>query len=95
MSSLTLKSVVWYRQRYTKRFYVQPDDRWTLHGYLNQISDTMFENDISLGYSQALDIAVRVWAFRTVVREQSQDRRYPPSGADVPVRGMERQLPGD
>lgn len=63
MSPLTLKSVVWYCQRYTKRFYVQPDDRWTLHGCLNRVSDTMFENDISLGYSQALDIAVRVWAF--------------------------------
>ena len=63
MSLLTLKSVVWYCKRYTQRFYVQPDDRWSLHGHLYRISDEMDASNTDLRYEQALDIAVRIWAF--------------------------------
>lgn len=72
MSLLTLKSVVWYCRRYTERFYVRAEDRWTMWSFMRQMSDDMFEHDTLLTYEQALDLAARVWAFAKWVAEKHE-----------------------
>lgn len=71
MSFLRLKSVIWYCKRYTERIYVRAEDHWTMWGFLRRTSEYMIEDDSVLTYSQALDLATRVWAFAKWVAEKN------------------------
>ena len=71
MSFLRLKSVICYCKRYTERIYVHAEDHWTMWGFLRRTSEYMIEDDSVLTYSQALDLATRVWAFAKWVAEKN------------------------
>ena len=94
MSSLTLKSVVWYCQRYTKRFYVQPDDLLDPPRFLNRYPTPCLKMT-----SPSLQPGTRYRSSRLAFAKWFSDKR---EIADIPrleqmclSGGMERQLPGD